>query len=153
MPIHTLKQDSALLTQKGAILDFYVLQPSAMVMKTVAQVKAEATIKANLQIDTGAGATLICQSVIDKLGINPINKDVQISTPSSKGQGAKAFQYVVDLLLVLPNNADLHFRNVPVLATDMTHQPFNINGLLGRDILKFLHLTWNGKAGDVTVCF
>lgn len=149
MPIHTVQQDSSLLAQKGALLDFFVLKPSAMEVKSLAQIQAEATIKANLQIDTGAGGTLICKSIIDKLGINPINTNVQINTPSSKG--AKASQYVVDLLLMLPNNSTLHLRNIPVIATDMTHQP--INGLIGRDILRYLHITWNGKVGDFTVCF
>lgn len=100
-------------------------------------------------IDTGAGCTCIDSRVIKKLGIEATG-NVPIHTPSTGSTAHTANQYDIAISILMD---DQHVQPVsviiPVLECDFSQQ--NIDALIGRDLLSFGSLFYNGPKNEVTL--
>lgn len=93
--------------------------------------------------DTGASGTCIALSVVEKLGINPIQK-IEQQTPAGK---RIASVYIVDVLL--PNN--VQFANHVVCDAELDEQ--GIQMLVGMDIISSGTLTVSTFQGKTFFSF
>ena len=97
-------------------------------------------------IDTGAFATAVEQSIFDALGISPIDK---ISTLTPHG-GSESPVYPVTVSFPGLDLAEMPMERV--VGCSLKWQ--NVEGkeiimLLGRDLLQYFLLVYNGKSADV----
>ena len=109
-----------------------------------------AFVQASLLIDTGASATLICESIIRKLGLTPRGFS-SMHTPTTGGLPIQVPQYDVDLTITNPKGASETISNLLVLTRDMSSQ--GIDGLLGRDVLVKARMTYSGPENIVFLSF
>ncbi len=100
----------------------------------------------NALIDTGASNSSIQQGLVSSLGLQPVGQ-VLVTTPSSTN--VPCLTYAVRL--TFPHHGGGFVDLVTV--TEMPLQGQNIQFLLGRDILKFAVLTYNGAHGSFTLSF
>lgn len=107
-------------------------------------------VSANLLIDTGASATLICETIIHRLGLTPRGYS-QMHTPTTGGIPIQVPQYDVDLVITNVKGASETIPNLLVLAREMSSQ--GIDGLLGRDVLSKARMTYSGPENIVFLSF
>ena len=95
-------------------------------------------------VDTGASCTSVDPSILKTLGVVSTGT-VPVHTPSTKcGHPHVANQFDVCFVLNHPMIAR-NFTALPVIESDLEHQ--GIHALIGRDILSFCLLTYDGQAG------
>ena len=94
-------------------------------------------------VDTGASLTVIQTGIAQKLGLQAVGA-IQVNTPSS--QNVLCTQYAVRILLPKGVVAS-------VLATEAPLQGQNIQGLIGRDLLKHGVLVYLGTEDQFTLSF
>jgi hypothetical protein len=91
-------------------------------------------------IDTGAGMTCLCKTVIAQLGLQPTGS-IGIHTPSTQGVTHQCSTYDADL--TFPTAPTLrHIAALPLVESDFSAQ--GIQGLIGRDVLKIFRMTYSG---------
>jgi hypothetical protein len=102
-------------------------------------------VSVEAQIDTGASSSVIQLGKLAPLGLNPVGQTF-INTPSS--QNLPCLQYAVRLLF--PQHAG--FVELATV-TEAPLQGQNIQFLIGRDVLHFGLLIYNGTHGSFTLAF
>ena len=104
------------------------------------------TIRASLVFDTGAGLTQLDVGLVERLGYSAQDA---IETRRVKGAVGEAVEgYVVQVSKL--NVLGKLLNDVPVLTYDFENFP-GIDGLLGWDVIKQLHLDMNGPEGILKV--
>lgn len=139
------------ITPAGPLLEFIC---------SVSKPRAEALIKAGLPvpnpvtvrglIDTGASITGIDPAVLKSLGAVSTGT-VPLHTPSTKSAAPHiANQFDVSIHFVHPMITRT-WHAVPVVESELAHQ--GIQALIGRDILAFCLMTYDGQAGTFCIGF
>lgn len=105
---------------------------------------------ATLLVDTGASSTMICETVIKKLGLTPRGFS-QIHTPTTAGYPIAAPQYDVDLVMTNSKGSSETIANLLVLTQNMMGH--GIDGLIGRDVLSKARLIYSGPENIVFLSF
>jgi predicted aspartyl protease len=101
-------------------------------------------------IDTGAFATAVDQSVFDALGIAPIDK-IQTSTPHGAAESP-----VYPATVTFPGLALTEMPMERVIGCNLkwkTAEGKEILMLLGRDLLQYFLLVYNGKSADIFLAY
>ena len=128
----------------GPVLDVQIAVPQAVeALLTAAGTPVPAPVAASLMVDTGASLTVIQTGIAQKLGLQAVGA-IQVNTPSS--QNVLCTQYAVRILLPKGVVAS-------VLATEAPLQGQNIQGLIGRDLLKHGVLVYLGTEDQFTLSF
>jgi hypothetical protein len=107
-------------------------------------------IVARLLIDTGASGTSIDISIPPALGLTPSGL-TSVHTPSTGNTPVLKNQFDVRLTIPHPG-INRNFLAIPVIESDLLTSQ-GIHGLLGRDILSFCVLIYNGDTGLYTLSF
>jgi len=139
------------IAPNGPLLHFVV---------AVSKPRAEALVKAGMPvptpvnvvglIDTGASITSIDPAVLKALGAVSTGT-IPLQTPSTKAAAPHiANQFDVSIHLV-HRMITRTFHAVPVVEAELAHQ--GIQALIGRDILIFCLLTYDGEAGTFCLGF
>lgn len=97
-------------------------------------------------IDTGASHSMVDKKVIEKLGLKP-HGAIKICTPSSTDHEVRTF----DVDIIFPHHNNARMANIIVSESDFSSQ--NIDGLIGRDILKIGLLVYHGYTGQFSLAF
>jgi hypothetical protein len=109
---------------------------------------------ANLLVDTGASCTNIDLKFVAALGLTPTGS-VPVHTPSTGATPVVQQLYDIGLAIISPPGpagSGHHFvPNLPVLATDLSAQ--NLDGLLGRDVLRMCRMTYSGPDNLLMLSF
>ena len=112
-------------------------------------------------IDTGASATCIAEEVAAELGLRAVGRRLTRGAHGTQTNNV----YEARLSVTVPNNhggpasvhADLQVSGIPELASGNLGlrtpdgSPDRLIGLLGRDFLRYVTLTYNGAAGRITL--
>jgi predicted aspartyl protease len=101
-------------------------------------------------IDTGAGTSLIEESILKELGLEPVG-DITLHTASTGVAPVVSDMYAVELSLAGETMGLLATDLQVVAAKDLGG--LSVEVLLGRDILKRCLLVYNGHAGLFTLAF
>jgi hypothetical protein len=107
-------------------------------------------VPARALIDTGASITALDSTILKALGA-VCKGTVPLHTPSTQsGSPHVANQFDVSLVLVHPLLTRT-WRALPVIESALAHQ--GILALIGRDILGFCLMTYDGQAGTFSLGF
>jgi hypothetical protein len=100
--------------------------------------------------DTGAFATAVDESIFATLGVSPID---EIPTGSPHGTG-KSNIYPASVTFPAMNVTDMPMERVVGCTLKwQTRDNKEIVMLLGRDLLRWFLLVYNGPSSDVTLCY
>jgi hypothetical protein len=100
-------------------------------------------------IDTGAGCTCLDPQIITQLALTPTGK-TPVFTPSTGATAVEFDQYDVHIVLIHPA-LQFNIWSHPIVASALAHQGFHL--LLGRDVLRTCHFSYQGHAGTFSLCF
>lgn len=139
------------ITPLGPLLDFIC---------AVSKPRADALIKAGLPVpqavtvkglvDTGASITGLDPAILKALGVVSTGT-IPVHTPSTKlGVPHVANQFDVSSILVHPM-VTRTWMALPVIESELAHQ--GIQALIGRDILSFCLMTYDGQAASFSLGF
>lgn len=104
------------------------------------------TTRASLVFDTGAGMTQLDVDLVENLGYSAIDAIATRRVVGAVGESVEGYVIKMAKLNVLGKV----LSNIPVLVYDFENFP-GIDGLLGWDVIKQLHLDMNGPAGVLKV--
>jgi predicted aspartyl protease len=135
--------------------------PILLAVLEVAQARAKALADAGQPIpqmqvmqalvDTGASCTCVDPAIIQALGLTPTGS-THIFTPSTGAQGHLTDQYDASLKIYCTmEQAPLEIPVMAIVASDLRVQ--GIDALIGRDVLKFCLLSYDGQSGFFTLAF
>jgi len=103
-------------------------------------------------LDTGATCTCIDPSVLDQLGLAPTGSTT-VNTPTTGDTPAVANQYDVSVMIPAgPGHAPLIQQTVPVIKSWLLPKQ-GFHALIGLDILRGCHLTYDGQNGLFTLAY
>lgn len=139
MPSVTISSPDLRLT--GAKIEVFV-SPSTALRREMEHRDTDLAkpIKKLFMIDTGASSTIIKQGIAQDLGLLPKG---QTEAHNPAGQST---HYTYDVDLLLPEN--IQIPNLLVCEASLGGQ--DIDGLIGRDVLQYGVLLYNGKENQVT---
>jgi hypothetical protein len=101
-------------------------------------------------VDTGAFATAVDESVFATLGVSPID---EIPTDTPHGSGTSKV-YPANMSFPGMNVTDMPMERVVGCRLKWkTKEDKEIIMLMGRDLLKWFLLVYNGPGSDVTLCY
>jgi hypothetical protein len=148
---------ACLITPQGPLLTvaLMVSVPRQQALATAGQA-VPPQLQANLLIDTGATCTNIDEKLIAALALTPTGS-VKVHTPSTGQEPVEKQVYDIGLAIVaaqppaVPFSFPLFLQSLPVLAADFSGQA--IDGLLGRDVLRFARMTYGGPENLLLLSF
>ena len=106
------------------------------------------TRRVRLVFDTGSAISQIDTGSIEDIGYSASTAEQIVSIQSAVGESIPGYLLRIDSLSVF----GLDFRNQPVGAFDFDNfDQHRIDGLLGFDLIKQLHLELNGPAGTFSI--
>lgn len=115
---------------------------------TAASQLIPAHVAAQLLVDTGASQTTLDKTIIAQLGIAPTGT-ISVHTPSTGSIPVNCAVY--DVEIGLDGAAGQHIPTMPVAESDFSGQ--GIHGLLGRDFLRYGHMTYCGHMNVFYISF
>ncbi len=148
---HWSKDHGYTLTESGPLISVEVSIPPALKGHLSAKGLPIPPAQSGFAlIDTGAFATAVDQTVFDALGVPPIDK-ITTTTPHGVGESA-----VYPATITFPG---LQVNEMPmerIIGCNLKWQ--NIEGkevimLLGRDLLQYFLLVYNGKSADIFLAY
>jgi hypothetical protein len=142
---------AAVLIAGGAFITVDVDPPPQIVSTMSAAGQAPPTSAAGLAlIDTGATLTCVHEPLLTGLGLNPVGI---VNSGTAAGQVQQSL-YVARLTFPqLGWTSDLQVVGVDLSGQQVaTTPPQSIVALVGRNLLQFWTLIWNGAGGFWTIC-
>jgi hypothetical protein len=139
------------ITPDGPLLDFLcgVSKPRADALQK-ARIPIPPPVSVKGLIDTGASITSIDPAVLKSIGVVSTGT-VPVHTPSTKSSCPHiANQFDVSIVLAHPLMTRT-WRAVPVIESELAHA--GIQALIGRDILEYCLMTYDGQAGTFAIGF
>lgn len=105
----------------------------------------------NALVDTGASCTCVDPAIIQALGLSPTGSTLMF-TPSTGAQGHVTDQFDASLQIYrTTQEPPLQIPIIAVVASDLRVQ--GIDALIGRDVLQYCLLSYNGSEGFFTLAF
>ncbi len=101
------------------------------------------TISGRALIDSGASTSCIDDGIVERLNLSPIDR-VKMASASHAGHDANV--YPVKILI---NNMATGINIPRAIGAQLSNQ--DIVALLGRDMLAFCTMFYNGPAGELTI--
>jgi len=127
-----------------------VSQPRAAALTAAGQQIPPAQLM-NALVDTGASCTCVDPTIIQALGLTPTG-NTSIHTPSTGATPHFTDQYDASLRIYsTTTQPPLEIPLIPVIASDLHAQ--GIDALIGRDVLRFCLLNYDGQSEFFTVAF
>jgi hypothetical protein len=105
----------------------------------------------NALVDTGASCTCVDPAIIQALGLTATGSTLMF-TPSTGAQGHTTDQFDAKLqIYCAPQQAPLEIPVIGVVASSLRIQ--GIDALIGRDVLQYCLLSYNGASGFFTLAY
>ena len=96
-------------------------------------------------IDTGASCVCVDPSVLKQLNLSPTGSTA-VNSPTTGSQPINVSQYDVSLAIhAIAGHAPLVFQTVPAIEAELLAAQF-FHVIIGRDILQWCLLTYDGRA-------
>ncbi len=148
---HWTKEHGYLLAETGPLVAVQIGIPTVLSQHLAGKgVAIPAPISGHALVDTGAFATAVDESVFGTLGIPHID---EVATGSAHGPSMSKV-YPANVAFPAMNVADLPMERVVGCNLKWkTRDDKEIIMLMGRDLLKYFLLVYNGPGSDVTLCY
>jgi predicted aspartyl protease len=148
---HWSQQHGRTLTGSGALVSVEISIPTALKEHLSSKGLAIPAPQAGFAlIDTGAFATAVDQTVFDALGVSQIDK-IKTSTPHGE---AESPVYPANVSFPGLNVTDMPMeRVIGVNLKWKTVEDKEVIMLLGRDLLQYFLMVYNGKSADVFLAY
>jgi hypothetical protein len=152
---HWDKDKGYTLTETGAILQVTIGLPTALEQFCLRENLAiPAAVSGYALIDTGASASAVHEPIFTDFGIQPIDH-IPMSTPHTKDQ--KSFVYPAKIQFPALNlGGGQMLDSLRVVGCDLKWTTFDgkeIIMLMGRDLLSFFLMVYNGAQSDVFLAY
>jgi predicted aspartyl protease len=145
------KEHGYTLTSSGALVSVVVSIPAALRAHLSEKgMPIPAAHSGYALIDTGASSTAVDQTVFDALGVAPINK-IKTSTPHGEAESS-----VYPATIAFPDLAVTDMPMETLIGCNLkwkTVEGKEVIMLLGRDLLQYFLLVYNGKSNDVFLAY
>lgn len=152
---HWDKDKGYTLAETGAILQVTVGIPPALEQLCLRDgIPIPAPITGYALIDTGASASAVHEQIFTDFGVQPIDH-IPMSTPHTRDK----FSFVYPAKVQFPGlnlSGDAIWPWIRVVGCELKWTTFDnkeIIMLVGRDILKFFLMVYNGVQSDVTLSY
>jgi hypothetical protein len=148
---HWHKDHGPLLTETGPLVAVEIGIPAALKQHLAEKgIPIPASVSGFALVDTGAFATAVDESVFASLGIQHID---EIATETPHGPG-KSTVYPASVTFPGMNVQEMSMERVIGCSLKWkTKDDKEIIMLMGRDLLKWFLLVYNGPGSDVTLCY
>jgi hypothetical protein len=142
--------EAADLETEGPVIDV-TIGMSAAALTAVAQAGGQpspppAPVSASLLIDTGASHSMVKDGLLGPLGLHPVGA-VGVNSPTSQGVVCPVYSVRMNL----PNSQ--YIDTTVIQAQPAGFQGQNIDGVIGRDVLKWGILIYMGQRAQFTLSF
>jgi hypothetical protein len=148
---HWSKEHGHTLNETGPLVAVEIGVPAALKQHLAEKgIPIPAPIAGFALVDTGAFATAVDESIFADLGVSPID---EIPTDSPHGAGKSN---VYPASVTFPGMAVTDMPMERVVGCKLkwkTKDDKEIVMLLGRDLLRWFLLVYNGPSSDVTLCY
>lgn len=152
---HWDKDKGYTLAETGAILQVTVGIPPALEQLCLRDgIAIPAPITGYALIDTGASASAVHEQIFTDFGVQPLDH-IPMSTPHTKDK----FSFVYPAKIQFPGlnlSNDAFLSTMRVVGCELKWTTFDnkeIIMLMGRDILKWFLMVYNGVQSDVTLAY
>jgi len=149
--LHWNKTHGDLLEETGPLIQVVVSMPPALEEFCVTKgIEIPAPVSGYALVDTGASATSVHEPILQQLSVLPIDS-IPSATPSGPG---RSFVYPAKVSFPTLNVSDVRMDRV--LGSELNWQTSDgktIIMLLGRDLLKYFLLVYNGPGSTLTLAF
>ena len=102
--------------------------------------------KVHLVFDTGSGITQLDTSIIENIGYSARDANQLMRVHGASGESMEGYVLCIKRIVLFGRE----FRDVPVLCYDFDNFP-EIDGLLGFDLIKELHIEMDGPKGILKI--
>jgi predicted aspartyl protease len=148
---HWSKSHGYTLTDSGPLVSVEISIPTALKEHLSAKgLPIPAPQSGFALIDTGAFATAVDQTIFDALSVSPIDK-IKTSTPHGEAESP-----VYPATVTFPGLALTEMPMERIIGCNLKWQ--NVEGkeiimLLGRDLLQYFLMVYNGKSADIFLAY
>jgi hypothetical protein len=148
---HWSQQHGRTLTETGPLIAVAVGVPAALKQHLSEKgLPIPTSVAGFALVDTGASSTAVDESVFTSLGVSHIN-EIDTSTPHG---AAKSKIYPASVTFPGMNVHELPMEQVIGCQLKWkTKDDQEIIMLLGRDLLQWFVLIYNGPGSEITICF
>jgi len=148
---HWSKDHGHTLTETGPLVAVEIGVPAALKQHLAEKGLAiPAAISGFALVDTGAFATAVDESIFASLGVQPID-EIPTGTPHGPGK-SNVYPASVTFPGMKVNEMSME-RVVGCTLKWKTRQNQEVIMLMGRDLLQWFVMIYNGPGSDVTLCF
>ncbi len=149
--IHWNQPAGGFLAMDGPVIPVEISMPTALEQWCVQNnMPVPAPVPGYAMIDTGASISGVHQAILDQLSLTPIDS-IPMQTPAGHGT---ASVYPTKVSFPAIQVADYSINRVVGGQLDWnTSQGNRIIMLLGRDILQYFLMVYNGKFNQVTLAY
>ena len=152
---HWDKDRGYTLAETGAVLQVTIGIPPALEQYCLKNsIPIPAPIAGHALIDTGASASAVHEQIFTDFGVQPIDH-IPMSTPHSRDK----LSFVYPAKIQFPGlnlSSDALLSTMRVVGCELkwtTYDNREIIMLMGRDLLKFFLMVYNGVQSDVTLSY
>ena len=107
-------------------------------------------VHVTLLVDTGANTTMLSDQIMRTLNL-PVRAKSRVHTSTTDAQGAECDVFDVSPTLLPHLLQPRSWEAIEVLSTPLLNH--GIAGLLGRDLLQYLVLTYDGPRGEARLVY
>lgn len=147
---HTVVTPPRELVARGPLIDVVLSVHSAAGQQLLSQGKPIPTHVAKLMLDTGAQSTVVENCIPQQLGLTPI-RFTELVGVSHKPEKCPVYMMSVSFLATKGTHKQWLTFSSQIIGTGSPTKPTDHKGLLGRDFLGALHVSYDGVSGTVEV--
>jgi len=149
--LHWNKAQGDLLEETGPLIQVVTSMPPALEEFCIEKgLEIPAPVSGYALVDTGASATSVHEPILQQLSVLPIDS-IPSATPSGQG---RSFVYPAKVSFPTLNVSNMRMDRV--LGCELNWQTADgktIVMLLGRDLLKYFLMVYNGPSSSLTLAF
>lgn len=149
--LHWVREAGDYLHETGPLVQMVVSVPAALEEYCSRQgIEIPAPVSGGALIDTGASSTAVHEPILERLSLLPIDS-IPTATPSGTDRS-----FVYPAKVSFPAMQIHDYRMDRVIGSQLNWKTFDdreVIMLLGRDLLRYFLMIYNGRGSNITLAF
>jgi len=149
--LHWVEEAGDYLHDTGPLVQVVISMPAALEEYfTKRGIEIPAPVSGWALIDTGASSTAVHEPILEQLSLIPIDS-IPTATPDGTGRS-----FVYPVKVTFPSIQVTDYRMDRVIGSQLNWKTFDnreIIMLLGRDLLRFFLMIYNGRSSAITLAY